>query len=81
MAQPDATTVYLWGLTLVHVCCCAPATLTGEEVAAAVNAKEPTGITSGWQVDTSPDPAGDGAPNPRPCPDAPGARLHYLMVC
>jgi len=55
--------------------------LTGEEVAAAVNAKEPTGITSAWQVDAGPDAAGDGAPNPRPCPDDPGARLHYLMVC
>jgi hypothetical protein len=79
MTELDGSTVYLWGLTLVHVCACAPAAMPPDQVEAQVNTKTPTGIESPWQVDT--EPVGDGAPNPRPCNSDPDGRLHYLMVC
>jgi hypothetical protein len=72
--------VYVYALGLVSCSACAPASMTPEEVAAAVNELEPTGISSPWTVSEDPEFA-TGQPNPAPCDQEPEARKHYLMDC
>lgn len=72
--------VHVYSNGLVHCSACAPKSMTREEVADAVNAKNPTGIESGWSVSGDAEFAG-GGPNPSPCDQEPDARLHWLMAC
>ena len=75
----DEEPVRVYGLGLVYCSACAREGMTKEEVEAAVNAKEPTGIHSQWRV--SEDKAfSSGEPNPCPCNQVKG-RIHYLLSC
>ena len=74
----DDTTVYSLGQSLVAFAVCAPAAMDAEQVAAQAGLMNPTGVGP-WQHD--PDAPEDGGPNPRPCPDMPEARRHWLLVC
>ena len=73
----DDTTVYALGQTLVTFAVCAPATLDAAQVAAQAGLINPTGVGP-WQYEG--EPLEDG-PNPRPCPDDPDGRRHWLLVC
>lgn len=75
----DATSVYYLGQSLVSMAVCAPAGMDAAAVAADANRANPTGITGGWAYDEAEQPA-DG-PNPRPCPDDPQGRRHWLLIC
>lgn len=76
--NPESVVIYSNGL--VHCSVCAPGTMAMDEVAAAVNAQNPTGLDDvPWEV------SGDavfrsGEPNPAPCNSVAG-RVHWLMVC
>lgn len=74
----DETTVYSLGHSLVSFAVCAPAAMDAGEVEVRANIMNPTGIGP-WLHDT--EPPSDGGPNPRPCPDMPEARRHWLLVC
>lgn len=77
--MPDGEVrVYACGLMLCSAC--APAGMTPEQVAAAVNQEHPTGISSRWKVSSDPEFA-SGGPNPGPCDQEPDARRHWLMEC
>ena len=67
--------VYVSGLCFCSVC--APKDMHIEDVEAATNHQNPSGVTP-WRK--SPDDFKDGEPNPGPCEDD-GSRVHYLMVC
>lgn len=64
---------------IVHCSVCAPNAMTPEEVAQAVNKRNPTGISSTWKV--SEEPFAGGESNPAPCSHGSDARAHYLMEC
>jgi hypothetical protein len=70
--------VLIYALGPMACSACAPAQLTPEEVTAAVNRQEPTGISSVWQISNEPAFA-SGEPNPGPCDQDPGTRRHYLL--
>jgi len=63
------------------VCCsvCAPATMSGEEVARRTNLVNPAGTRGGWSVSTERTFA-DGTPMPAACNTDPGRR-HWLLNC
>ena len=72
--------VYIYAHGLVACSACAPLAMTPEEIAAAVNAGNPTGISSPWRVSGEPEFA-QGQPNPAPCDQEPDVRRHWLMEC
>ena len=74
----DDDKVYVYSAGFVHCSVCAPAEMTPEEVASAVNLEQPTGISSPWEVSSDPEFA-DGSPNPAPCSRA--GRRHWLLAC
>lgn len=76
-AQDGAVMVYSSGLVACSVC--APSRLTIDEVEAAVNRVNPTGIESQWRVSSDPTFAGGGE-QPGPCEQSSG-NIHYLMEC
>lgn len=68
--------IYKGGVLSCSVC--APAAMTGPEVAAEVNRMEPTGISSDWEISKDAQFA-TGEPNPCPCNKEPEARRHWLL--
>lgn len=72
--------VAVYSLGLVSCSVCAPREMTRDEVEAAVNVAEPTGISSEWRVSDEPTFSG-GQPNPCPCEQQPESHVHYLMHC
>lgn len=70
--------VEIYSVGLCYASVCAPADMSAEVVAHAVNQQHPTGIGSQWQV--ADEPFGNGAPNPSPCNDNP-ERQHWLLAC
>lgn len=73
----EGAVVYKVGLCMAS--CCAPNGMTREEVEVSVNAQEPTGIQSSWQI--SGEDFATGQTNPCPCNTAPGTRRHWLLEC
>ncbi len=73
------TDVIIYGQGFIFTSACAPANLTADEVAAAVNAKSPTGISSAWLVSENPTFNG-GESNPCPC-NTDETRQHWLLNC
>lgn len=74
------SSVYVYANGLCHCSVCVPGRLTPDEVEAAVNAINPTGIhRRRWKIDEAPTFKG-GEANPCTCQDDP-SRKHYLMVC
>lgn len=73
----DHVHIYVSGVVACSVC--VPKETTREEIVAAVNAKHPTGLNHGWDIDETPAFSG-GQSNPCVCEQDAG-RLHYLMVC
>jgi hypothetical protein len=65
---------------LVSRAVCAPAGMGREEIAAEVNARSPTGISSPWTVTGAEDLTDYNGPYPAQCPDEAGRR-HYLLHC
>jgi hypothetical protein len=65
---------------LVAMAVCAPVALTREQVAAEVNAKSPTGISSPWTVTDAADLTDYDGPYPVQCPDE-SDRRHYMVHC
>lgn len=59
---------------------CVPKELTREQVEAEVQRASPAGTERGWMVANDPTFKG-GEPNPCPCNQHPGTRMHYLMEC
>ena len=76
----DSSVFFIGEPGLVSMAVCAPAELTLEQIAAAVNAKSPTGIDSTWTVTAKADLPDDVPTYPVPCPDG-GGRLHYMVNC
>lgn len=74
----ERVVVYSAGLCQASVC--APAVLTGEQVAALTQEQDPSGTIGGWQLDESPVFAGS-QPNPSPCNQHEGERRHWLLSC
>lgn len=67
---------YAVGFVSASVC----TSLTDEQATARLNAEQPTGIESPWQVaDDVTFASGD--PNPRPCHDWPDTHRHILFHC
>ena len=64
---------------IVYCSVCVPKTWTREQVVKAVNAVNPTGITSKWTI-SSDTRFHTGGPNPKPCEQEEG-KIHYLMRC
>ena len=75
----DETTVYSLGQSLVCFGVCAPAAMDAAAVCNQAYIMNPTGVGP-WQHNPG-YAAPDGGPNPRPCPDMPEARRHWLLVC
>lgn len=71
--------VRVYAMGLISLAACAPAEMTGEQVAAEVNTEAPTGISSQWQPSEEPFEGQDA--NPIPCNHEPEARCHWLMEC
>lgn len=69
--------VYSVGICAASVCAINDA--DADEVAAAVNAAAPTGISSKWEV--SDEAFATGEPNPCPCNGRPESRRHWLLHC
>lgn len=64
---------------LVCVSVCAPKETPPADIEAWINGESPTGISSPWRI--SEDAFASGQPNPCPCDQEPGTRLHYLLNC
>ena len=80
-APTDDTSVFFIGEPgLVSMAVCVPAALTREQIAAEVNAKSPTGISSGWTVSDAADLTDYDGPYPVQCPDEDGRR-HCMVHC
>jgi hypothetical protein len=73
-----AVVVYSEGFMTASAC--APAGMSGEEVAAEVNAVSPTGMRTGWSVSED-KRFRTGEPMPAPCDTEPRARRHWLLSC
>lgn len=78
-AEPCASPVRVYAMGLISLAACAPADMDGEQVAAALNAFAPTGISSQWRPGEEPFEGHDA--NPIPCNHEPEARRHWLMEC
>lgn len=78
MTSASEVVVYSQGFIACSVC--APAVLTREQVAAAVNVVNPTGVSSEWKV-SSDTAFATGHPMPKPCEQEPEARRHWLLEC
>lgn len=78
MTSASEVVVYSQGLISCSVC--APAQLTAEEVAAAVNVVNPTGISSEWKV-SSDTTFKTGHPMPSACDKEPETLRHWLLEC
>jgi hypothetical protein len=76
----DSSVFFIGEPGLVAMAVCAPAALTAEQIAAEVNAKNPTGISSPWTVAGADHLTDYDGPYPVQCPDE-AARLHYMMHC
>jgi hypothetical protein len=80
-APTDDTSVFFIGEPgLVAMAVCAPAALTRDQIAAEVNAKSPTGISSPWTVTEHADLPDDVPVYPVQCPDE-ADRRHYMVHC
>ena len=77
-SQAALKEVIVYTSGLVNCCACAPADMPAEDVEAAVNRQNPTGISSRWSV--SDEPFSGGEPNPSPCSDGP-LKKHWLLSC
>jgi hypothetical protein len=79
-APADSTSVFFIGEPgLAAMAVCAPVAMTHEQIAAEVNAKSPTGITSRWTVTEHADLDTDDVPvYPVQCPDE-ASRRHYMV--
>jgi hypothetical protein len=69
--------IYSSGLCCASVC--APKDMEGDQVADAVNAKRPTGISSRWEISEDKQ-FKSGEPNPCTCETDP-ERRHWLLNC
>lgn len=78
MTSVSEVVVYVEGLMACSAC--APVKLTREEVAAAVNVVNPTGVSSEWKV-SSDTTFHTGHPMPSPCEREPETRRHWLLEC
>ena len=76
----DSSVFFIGGPGLCAVAVCVPAALTRDEIADAVNAKSPTGISSPWTVADADGLTDYEGPYPVQCPDEAGRR-HYMMHC
>ena len=76
----DSSVFFIGEPGLVALAVCAPAALTREQIAAEVNTKNPTGISSPWAVTEAADLADYDGPYPVQCPDEDGRR-HYMVHC
>lgn len=76
----DNSVYFIGGPGLVSVAVCAPLTMTRDQIAAEVNAKSPTGISSPWTVTDVADLYDYDGPYPVKCADDDGRR-HYMMNC
>lgn len=74
----NSTTVHVYAFGLCYASVCAPASLTIDEMIAAADAEQPTGLAHGWFLAN--EPFKDGSPNPKTCENDP-ARRHYLLSC
>ncbi|HYF26553.1 MAG TPA: hypothetical protein VD931_12510 [Baekduia sp.] len=72
--------VIIYSSGIIYTSACADAALTVEEVAAVVNDRSPTGISSPWRLAEAPTFVG-GEPNPCPCEQHPDTRRHWLLAC
>jgi hypothetical protein len=80
-APTDNTSVFFIGEPgLAAMAVCAPAALTRDQIATAVNVKNPTGITSPWTVTDAADLTDYDGPYPVQCPDETD-RCHYMVHC
>ncbi len=80
-APTDDISVFFIGEPgLVAMAVCVPAALTHDQIAAEVNIKSPTGITSPWTVTDAADLTDYDGPYPVQCPDETGRR-HYMVQC
>lgn len=75
----DEAGVRVYALGVCSASACAPACLSAAGVAHAVNAMEPTGIDTPWEV--AGEPFATGEPNPCPCNTDPDGRRHWLLHC
>lgn len=77
-ATAERVTAYAVGICAASVCAAADA--SPDEIADAINASYPTGISSRWRVSGDPTFA-SGEPNPCPCNEEPESRRHWLLEC
>ena len=71
--------VYIYRLGSFSASVCAPAFAEGEDVAAAVQQRQPAGTDMGWQVSRDATFA-EGEPNPCGCEED-AERKHWLLDC
>ena len=76
----DSSVFFIGEPGLVVLAVCAPATMTRAQIAAEVNAKNPTGISSPWTVTDQANLPDDVTTYPVQCPDETGRR-HYMVHC
>jgi hypothetical protein len=76
----DASVFFIGEPGLAAMAVCAPAAMARDQIAAEVNAKNPTGIGSPWTVTDVADLTDYDGPYPVQCPDEDGRR-HYMMHC
>ena len=74
----DDVVIYQTGL--VCTLACALDATSRRDVAAAVNERSPTGISSSWAVSRRKTDSVTGKANPYPCAEHPG-RQHWLLTC
>lgn len=67
-----------YSVGLCNLSACVRKDMTREEVKAAANRNQPTGISSKWKIAAK---FKGGEPSPCPCNDHPKERLHYLLTC
>ncbi len=79
IAPSEAGDIYLYRVGGLSMSVCAPESLTGEQVAAAVNRHYECGTEHGWQI--APDKTFKGGePNPCVCEETPD-RKHWFIDC
>ena len=71
--------IFMYSLGIVHISVCVPEGMDRQVVEDRANARNPTGIDSGWKISKD-SHFRTGEPNPCPCTEAKG-RLHYLLSC
>lgn len=79
-SKPELGEVVVYAEGLCALSACAPKDMDRADLLAVINSEHPTGIRSSWSFDNAPR-FRTGQPNPCPCEQEPGDRMHYLFAC